>query len=393
MIRGFVEVLNNREARGYAFSTDDAQEVLSVEGHVSAMLRGGTLANLTGDTAPGEEDYRDRGFIIIFDPPLTDSERVGVEIYARRPTGESVALPRWLAHPRGIGGHRRRLSPPPLRTDPTQWPVFVLGAARSGTTAIAQALLTIPKYDGAAEDHLLELYHTLLAAVRSQYARIEEARALYPEIDHKAVSNIMIDWVPEEFFINAIRETFINLVQQVFDGPHWMVKTPNSATISACPFFREIWPNARFIFMKRRGIENISSRARKFHVESFSSHCSAWAGAMDTWAKARPRLAGAAIEIDQRALARDPRRAAAVIAEFLGLDSAEMEHLAYALRRRPEQTSEVFGALCRPEDLGWSEQQWKMFSDTCGPMMEMFGYSMDERYYLSESPYTGLTIL
>lgn len=45
----------------------------------------------------------------------------------------------------------------------------------------------------------------------------------------------------------------------------------------ASPIVKELWPSSVFVFAKRRGIENVISRTRKFLGESLENHCADWA--------------------------------------------------------------------------------------------------------------------
>jgi hypothetical protein len=182
--------------------------------------------------------------------------------------------------------------------DEAQRPVFVLGAARSGTSAIAQALVATTRYVGHEEGHLLDLTSAMVQLVAHHYQdRAEEWR------DRQ---NTMIAAVSAEFFEAGIRHIFVELARTLFPAGWWLDKTPRPAMIIAAPILRRIWPEARFIFMKRRGIENIISRMTKFPALSFEDHCRDWRAAMESWVAIRDALAGAAIEIDQLAMATRP---------------------------------------------------------------------------------------
>ncbi len=103
---------------------------------------------------------------------------------------------------------------------------------------------------------------------------------------------------------------------------------------------------------------------------------------MWSWLRVRPALAGAAIEVDQLLVARDPSRAAAAISAFLSLSDREAGYLEQVFsRERPEQTSDTFGATYDVEKLTWSAAEMKTFESSCSSMMEEFGYDFGGRYY------------
>ena len=142
-------------------------------------------------------------------------------------------------------------------TDEGQFPVFVLGPARSGTSAMALGLLDSGRYSGYGEGHLLPLAHDLLATADTYYRRYAEAGA-----------DTLLGRVPIAAFQSLIRRSFVQLARDVFPTRFWLDKTPTVAMVHAAPLMKELWPNARFIFMKRRVIENVLSRLRKFPGET-----------------------------------------------------------------------------------------------------------------------------
>jgi len=52
------------------------------------------------------------------------------------------------------------------------------------------------------------------------------------------------------------------LANQPFSSAHWVDKTPNLDIVRSADILYRIWPEAKFIYMKRRGIENVMSRLR-----------------------------------------------------------------------------------------------------------------------------------
>src|SRR5581483_8649104 len=137
-------------------------------------------------------------------------------------------------------------------SDSNQFPVFVLGPARSGTSAITLALLQSGSYIGSGEGHLLPLSHQILSIIEQQYrlAGMQGSTALTR--------------VSSDAFQKLIRRAFVKLAADLFPAPRWLDKTPTVEAVRASLLMRELWPNARFIFMKRRVIENVLSRQRKF---------------------------------------------------------------------------------------------------------------------------------
>lgn len=193
----------------------------------------------------------------------------------------------------------------------------------------------------------------------------------------------MIAAAPQAFLAEAVRYGFVALAQALFPSGFWLDKTPRPEMTLAAPTLLRIWPNARFVFMRRRAFENIESRRRKFPRIDFYDHSVGWAESIAAWEAVRPALAGRALEIDQFALSREPERATQALATLLELDAAERARLAQALSvERPERTSARFAELYEPEELEWTAEQWEVFDEVCAPTLDRLGYSRSRDYFL-----------
>jgi Sulfotransferase family len=271
----------------------------------------------------------------------------------------------------------RRLSVFPMPAlDATQFPVFILGAARSGTSAIAQGLLKCGAYQGFEEGHFLWLLRRFLDTIHEFYSFNGE----------DALPNrfTMLSYVPYTYMTHAVRAAFIAAVAEMFPTGRWIDKTPRPEMIEAARLMQELWPNARFIFMKRRGIENVSSRLVKFPQISFEDHCRDWTKSMAMWLAVRDLLDSAAIEIEQLAVAQAPDRVAAEIGRFLDMPDHAIEELSRSLGNDlPERTSDIRAPIMDISKLSWSVSQVTEFRRTCGPMMAAFGYGYTADYFAS----------
>src|ERR1700691_4163884 len=96
--------------------------------------------------------------------------------------------------------------------------------------------------------------------------------------------------------------------------------------IYAAPVFTQMWPSAVFVFAKRRAIENILSRTRKFPSVPFKDHCASWSEAMSAWRSVRDGGVQA-IEVDQFDLAHHPAREAERLGAFLDLSRNNVTNL------------------------------------------------------------------
>lgn len=384
-IQGFVDAVEPFQIRGWVHDKASPHRSVTVE----VLLRGEPIGRVNAslyrqDLEQGGIGSGDHAFIFNFDKKLEPADVRQVNVHAYRLDGsfeilkaaaqidaEPAAPERPVIHFEGVVA------------DPTQHPVFVLGAARSGTSAVAQALLKLTRFSGNQEGHLLDLMAHLSVALNKFY--IEKTD------EHAPGKDTTVSLVPREFFQGKLNEMFIELIRQVFPGGSWIDKTPNSNMIYLAPRFLEIWPNSRFIFMKRRFLENVASRNVKFPGQGLEHHSSEWSRVMTAWLNVRDQLKGAAIEIDQRLLLRSPDQASEAIATLLGLSDVEATRVHQAfLYDHPERTSNKRTADLDIGKMGWQQEQMECFRQACAEVMASFGYSTNASYFLSGSEANGL---
>jgi hypothetical protein len=255
-------------------------------------------------------------------------------------------------------------------SDEKQRPVFILGPARSGTSAMTLALLESGAYIGTGEGHLLPLAHALVGTIDQYYQRgVEDP-------------NTLLGKVPIAAFQKLIRRSFVRMAADLFPTRRWLDKTPTVEMVRASVLMKELWPNARFIFMKRRVIENVLSRQRKFPQDDTERHYSDWLAVMRGWLAVREQLGDSALEVEHRQLVLEPGAVVSTIAEFLQLpQDAAARFRSYLTERRPEQTDSDFGAVYSIERLGLNEYDATRLRVACDPIMHALGYSYSESYF------------
>jgi hypothetical protein len=384
VIRGWLEAVDRFQARGWVVDSDDPASHIRLEFLLHDRQIGTAVADMYRpdlvQIGIGEGDH---GFIFNFPSPLTDDEVDKVEVLARAFNGIRVNLQRLppLAQPESVtAGVAVDISEsafdvhfPGVSVDLEQSPVFVLGAARSGTSAMAGGLMQTRRYLGYGEGHILDLLAHWTERLRRFYALKYD--------DTLPGRDTMIEHVPMEFMQEGLHHIFIQMIRQLFGTGYWLDKTPNSDSIHLAPRFLEIWPNARFIFMRRRALENIASRARKFPEYNFAKNCREWHDAMHAWLSVRDRLQGAAIEVDQLYLALYPDQVAERVSVFLGLDDIELRLLAQVFAHdRPQRTAETLDEVLDLASMGWHESWIAEFDSVCRPLMDKYGYTIDASY-------------
>jgi hypothetical protein len=401
-IAGMIELLTPRYARGWVHDGDDPHAPLRLR-----VLEGETL--LTESTLSSEPAFpqgqpsptsRAGDFCVEFPSILRNESIARLTIEAAR-----LGDDRWHSLPR----YPRLWSPPEKSTAPpvddwqgldrkgeekparhrTFWddaaaqtsfdwqagrPVFVIGPVRSGTTALCLALEKGTRYQGFPEGHVLDVAIRLVNAINLHFERKEMI----------AVRDIYAYHLGNMQSSRFFSET-VEMVRRLGSGyttPFWFDKTPTYPMVASVPILAVAWPNAKFIFMKRRGLESMRSRLRKFSRVDFRASCTDWALIMAGWRNVRRTVPGRFIEVDQRDLDNDPGAVGISVGELLGLDPPEVDGFVNVLKsERPEATgpsAQTVGAL---SELGWSDEQLDIFREVSGKEMEAYGYTYDERYH------------
>ena len=195
--------------------------------------------------------------------------------------------------------------------------------------------------------------------------------------------NVMASRIDRHLFAKQLYHVFKQHVEDLNPNTPWMDKSGNPEMIQAIPILLGLWPDAGFIFAKRRGIENITSRLKKFPGLSFEYHCRDWSRNMSAWRSVRGSPGLQAIEIDQQDMAQNPEKAAAEVARFVGADELVAARITLTFsRERPQQTEE--GSATRTLDLNtanWTSEQADMFMRVCWNEMQSFGYSLTQAYW------------
>ncbi len=398
MIVGMIDVLTVRRACGWVWVEDDPAMALAVRIRDHETIVAQVELHAEPPAAPGGTAFK-RPFSIDFPVKLDPLQLNGLTIESARSGSD-----RWcaLSRPFKIWGTYLQGEPPlppdlPRTTHPSDdaighengasfWtdhggipagesrPVFVLGSVRSGTTAICKALANGTRYQGFAEGHVLDVAIRLINAIAAHFEKKD------PWIPPEVSAGYHLGQIgPDRLYAETIL-----LIQRLTAGyttPYFFDKTPTYQMIASVPILADAWPQARFIFMKRRGIENISSRIRKFGNTDFAASCRDWALIMSSWRAMREIVPGRFLEIDQQVMSTDPAGTAAQVGRLLGLEPPEVAAFATILGQvRPEVTDPAGQIAADLSDLGWSAEQIERFRGICGNEMDAYGYTYDARY-------------
>lgn len=255
----------------------------------------------------------------------------------------------------------------------TSTPIFVLGSGRSGTSILTAALRSGAGIPGFGEGHFLPLL-TFLVRELDRYFRGKET--LRENEQH------MISHIKQRDVENEIIAVFKKRCEGFHHDGVWLDKTPTAAMIKAVPHLNRAWPEARYIFAKRRGIENIISRLKKFpHVE-FEGHCKQWADCMKSWLEVKELIVDYSIEVDQRDIALHPEETAMRVGELLALSREKVVKISNTFsQKRPQSTgSEESEKAMEITETGWTSEQIEIFRKHCGEVSAVFGYTETSDY-------------
>ncbi len=371
-VTGLVELAGAGYVSGWAYDSESPSTRLEITVRIGDEFCASGFASVERNDLllAGVGDGKHGFSIDLSEANISAEDAAVLEVHAIS-GAEVIKLPRMSTTPERILDLTSDPSEP--TSDEKQFPVFILGPARSGTSAITLALLESASFVGTGEGHLLPLAHALVSLIDQYYQR----RAHDP--------NTMLGRVPIDAFQKLIRRSFVNLASDLFPTVRWLDKTPTVEMVRASVLMKEMWPNARFIFMKRRVIENVLSRQRRFPQDTTERHYSDWAAVMTAWLAVRDKLGDAVLEIEHRLLVLDPDAVASSIASFLQLpDAAAARFRRYVNNSRPEQTDENFGATYSLDRLGLDEIEARRMKAVCDPIMSALGYSYDETYFVAE---------
>ncbi len=255
--------------------------------------------------------------------------------------------------------------------------VFVVGSPRSGTTILGESLRGVLGSEvGITDGHLLPL----LTMIKTQVFKYHQLAN-----SHSDLTTLLGHTHPQllcEQMFSALKQQYAGIF-----GDGWIVdKTPGDSMLRALPSIVRLWPEAHIVFARRRALENVVSRLRKFPQVEFESHCKQWSGCMTVWGQVKPTLRRV-LEIDQIDMICQPERVAAELAGFLGLSAEQQSHLTERYTRgRPKQRRAARESVALDiNTLDWSSAQKACFRLHCAANLDQWGYSETNSYYQEHS--------
>jgi hypothetical protein len=207
-LKGYVEAVEPFQVRGWVYDMAAPHRAVTVE----LLLRDQIITSIAAslyreDLERGGVGSGDHAFIFNLDQKLLPADMPLVSVRAVRADGSFETL-RMLEMVTPVQPEEKPLLAfAGLTVDTTQSPVFVLGAARSGTSAVAQALLKLNRFTGHQEGHLLDLLAHFSVALDRFY--VEKSDERLPGRD------TTVALVPQKYFQSALDGMFIDAIRKL----------------------------------------------------------------------------------------------------------------------------------------------------------------------------------
>jgi hypothetical protein len=255
-------------------------------------------------------------------------------------------------------------------------PIFITGSVRSGTSVVTKALVKGAKIKGYTEGCFVQHLGSFVRSVDRDFDR-RGSQLLHPNImaahvDRNEMVRSFCDWFKDEY-----------RKWTVYHADQWVDKTADIGVGYAMPEILETWPRAKCIFLKRRPVENIVSRQKKFPNRAFEKHVQQWVTSMQYWLASKRKISPERyIEIDQYDIAMNPENVALRLQKFLNLNDKQGKAVAKILTKsRPEFTGGDESAVKSLEELEWTPAEKEFFKKHCGSIVEDFGWTLGNKYY------------
>jgi hypothetical protein len=258
--------------------------------------------------------------------------------------------------------------------------VFIIGAPRSGTSALAWALAEHPALWTSAESNIL-LYLLRTPWLSEQYKQ----STVYKEQEVWLVKHE----VSYEEFASFIGKGLDLMFRSRSGDKIWVDSTPAYTNIA--PQLVTYFPQAKFLHIVRDGRAVVNSMIKSgfsgkaFHDFKFA--CEFWVRYVEMGLDAMRAFPGRVLEVRHENLSSDPEKEFGLIYDFLGLEpcpgSADFIRTkrinsSYLNVEKSDITKKVKDPSMMPKEPwnSWSAGDRKHFSKICGQTMTRLGYEL-----------------
>ena len=269
-------------------------------------------------------------------------------------------------------------------------PIFIVGGSRSGTIVLLKAMgrhtriLSTPSEDPFITDiggmvHSLEFCDEVEKKYYQDTLRIPQGY-IYDSLRRLALESALGQHYGLRQLIKlAVRNKVNPLAKR-----YWCTKTFPGNNVAQG--LMRLYPEAKFIWILRNGVNVVYSRCRfpAFRDQSFEDHCHHWAGTIERFSYLL-QMPGAVV-VHQEELLDDPDRVFRRIFEEFGIDY-DPKPTEYALTHHvhplgDESTTkgvDIKKTLSErpPAYQDWTDKEKKIFKEICGQAMLLAGYEIE----------------
>lgn len=269
-------------------------------------------------------------------------------------------------------------------------PIFIVGGSRSGTIVLLKAMgrhtriLSTPSEDPFITDvggmvHSLEFCDEVEKKYYADTLRIPQAY-IYERLRCLALESAL----GPHYGLRQLLKLAVSGKANPLTKRYWCTKTFPGKNVAQG--LMRLYPDARFIWILRNGVNVVYSRSKfpAFRDLSFEEHCRHWADTVDRFSYLLD-LPGAAV-VHQEELVEDPDRVFRRIFNTLDLDY-DPKPAEYALTHHVHplaDESTTKGVDIRktlserpPPYQEWTQEQKRVFREICGGTMQMAGYNIE----------------
>lgn len=254
-------------------------------------------------------------------------------------------------------------------------PVFISGNPRSGSSAVSACLRKVLNIQGYNEGHFFKYIKKYRETTNSVFDKLTP---------HEKNKNIAMGNIDKELFFNNILHAFKNTYESLFDisQKYWMDKTPDS-NLREIEQFLYLWPDIKFIMLKRRSLENIKSRTIKFSHVPFVNHCNSWNNLMKFWYYLDKKLLNNNfIEIEHYDMLFNIEKVAKNIVSLLPeYKDKEPQIIQFFENNYLQSTTGKKPEIVDIETISWTDEQKKTHNKICGETLNLYNYSLDKNYF------------
>jgi hypothetical protein len=269
-------------------------------------------------------------------------------------------------------------------------PIFIVGGSRSGTIVLLKAMgrhcriLSSPSEDPFITD-VGRMVHSLeyCSEVERQYY-LDTLRISHGYIYDTLRRLVLESALGPHYGLKHLVKLAIQSKVNPLAKQHWCTKTfPGKKTAQG---LMKLYPEARFIWILRNGVNVIHSRCKfpKFRDLPFEEHCQHWASSIARFSYLL-ELPGAVV-VHQEELVDDPDRVFRRIFETFRIDY-DPKPTEYALTHHVHPLSDesttkgidIKKTLAErpPAYQDWTQEQMRMFRNICGEAMQLAGYEIE----------------